>query len=360
MHDHCSAVHPIAAGSPFLDRVRPAPRRARPGCSRRSTAPIRSTTDRPACPELHPEARRGPEGAGRRGALHPSGLRPSQPRAGASTSSSRPARPAASRSRSTCPCSTPCRASRSPRALYLYPTKALAQDQARSLAELGVPRLRAAIYDGDTERERRWQIRNGRTSILTNPDMLHVGILPAPRPLGRRARQSPLRRRRRGARLPRRLRLARRPTCCAGCGGRRDLRRASRSSCSPRRRSPTPASWRRRSLGAPVDGDRRRRRAARRADDRALEPAAARRRARPARPARSARRHVCWRRWSRAACARSASPRAARPRSSSTASRASELGAATAPSASRRTAPATRPRSAARSSGGWSRASCSE
>jgi len=64
------------------------------------------------------------------------------------------------------------------RALYLYPTKALAQDQARSLAELGLQRLRPAIYDGDTETERRWQIRKWANVILTNPDMLHIGILP--------------------------------------------------------------------------------------------------------------------------------------------------------------------------------------
>jgi len=64
------------------------------------------------------------------------------------------------------------------RALYLYPTKALAQDQARSLRELAVPRVRAAIYDGDTPQERRWQIRKWANAILTNPDMLHVGILP--------------------------------------------------------------------------------------------------------------------------------------------------------------------------------------
>lgn len=50
-------------------------------------------------------------------------------------------------------------ADRHARALYLYPTKALAQDQARSLAELGVPGVRAAIYDGDTPREQRRQIR---------------------------------------------------------------------------------------------------------------------------------------------------------------------------------------------------------
>ncbi|MGZ4384885.1 MAG: DEAD/DEAH box helicase, partial [Gaiellaceae bacterium] len=64
------------------------------------------------------------------------------------------------------------------RALYLYPTKALAQDQARALAALHAPRVRPAIYDGDTPRDRRWQIRKWSNLILTNPDMLHVGVLP--------------------------------------------------------------------------------------------------------------------------------------------------------------------------------------
>jgi DEAD/DEAH box helicase domain-containing protein len=64
------------------------------------------------------------------------------------------------------------------RALYLYPTKALAQDQARALAELHAPNVRAAIYDGDTPGERRWQIRRWANVILTNPDMLHIGVLP--------------------------------------------------------------------------------------------------------------------------------------------------------------------------------------
>jgi DEAD/DEAH box helicase domain-containing protein len=64
------------------------------------------------------------------------------------------------------------------RAFYLYPTKALAQDQARALSALGVKGLRPAIYDGDTETERRWQIRKWANVVLTNPDMLHVGILP--------------------------------------------------------------------------------------------------------------------------------------------------------------------------------------
>ncbi|HXV56887.1 MAG TPA: DEAD/DEAH box helicase [Gaiellaceae bacterium] len=64
------------------------------------------------------------------------------------------------------------------RALYLYPTKALAQDQARALAELRLQGLRAGIYDGDTELERRGQLRRWANLLLTNPDMLHVGVLP--------------------------------------------------------------------------------------------------------------------------------------------------------------------------------------
>ena len=64
------------------------------------------------------------------------------------------------------------------RALYLYPTKALAQDQARALAGLDAPNVRTAIYDGDTPAERRGQIRKWANVVLTNPDMLHVGVLP--------------------------------------------------------------------------------------------------------------------------------------------------------------------------------------
>jgi DEAD/DEAH box helicase domain-containing protein len=71
-----------------------------------------------------------------------------------------------------------CRDARA-RALYLYPTKALAQDQARALAAFGLPkRVRPAIYDGDTLREARREVRRSANVVLTNPDMLHVGILP--------------------------------------------------------------------------------------------------------------------------------------------------------------------------------------
>jgi DEAD/DEAH box helicase domain-containing protein len=71
-----------------------------------------------------------------------------------------------------------CRDSRA-RAIYLYPTKALAQDQARALVAFGLgERVRPAIYDGDTPRETRAQIRRRANVVLTNPDMLHLGILP--------------------------------------------------------------------------------------------------------------------------------------------------------------------------------------
>jgi DEAD/DEAH box helicase domain-containing protein len=64
------------------------------------------------------------------------------------------------------------------RALYLYPGKALAQDQARAINALGVKRARPAIYDGDTPREQRSAIRRRANLVLTNPDMLHLAILP--------------------------------------------------------------------------------------------------------------------------------------------------------------------------------------
>src|SRR3954463_14939908 len=65
------------------------------------------------------------------------------------------------------------------RALYLYPTKALAQDQARALNAFGLTKqVRPAIYDGDTKREERGAIRRRANLVLTNPDMLHIGILP--------------------------------------------------------------------------------------------------------------------------------------------------------------------------------------
>jgi DEAD/DEAH box helicase domain-containing protein len=64
------------------------------------------------------------------------------------------------------------------RALYLFPTKALAQDQLSNLVSLGVAGSGAAIYDGDTPVSSRSSIRKTSRLVLSNPDMLHTGILP--------------------------------------------------------------------------------------------------------------------------------------------------------------------------------------
>ena len=90
-----------------------------------------------------------------------------------------PARRRASRSATRC---------RSPRrsaspvrpatALLLFPTKALAQDQLRAFTDLDLPRLVAATYDGDCAPEERTWVRRHANVLLTNPEMLHHGILP--------------------------------------------------------------------------------------------------------------------------------------------------------------------------------------
>ncbi|WP_438866058.1 DEAD/DEAH box helicase [Paractinoplanes brasiliensis] len=63
-------------------------------------------------------------------------------------------------------------------ALYLSPTKALAADQLRAVVKLGLDGVRPATYDGDTSREEREWIRQHSRLVLTNPDMLHHGMLP--------------------------------------------------------------------------------------------------------------------------------------------------------------------------------------
>ncbi len=73
-----------------------------------------------------------------------------------------------------------CRREPMARALFVYPTKALAQDQLTKIAPLAKALgISAAIYDGDTPPSRRAAIRRTASIVLTNPDMLHVGILPA-------------------------------------------------------------------------------------------------------------------------------------------------------------------------------------
>ncbi|MBW3640979.1 MAG: DUF1998 domain-containing protein, partial [Actinobacteria bacterium] len=63
-------------------------------------------------------------------------------------------------------------------ALYLSPTKALATDQLRAVRALNLMAVRAATFDGDTPREERDWVRRHARLVLTNPDMLHRGILP--------------------------------------------------------------------------------------------------------------------------------------------------------------------------------------
>jgi len=71
---------------------------------------------------------------------------------------------------------------RDSRAVYIFPTKALAQDQLRSLKELACPELLSekgvATFDGDTPQTERASIKRQARVLLTNPDMLHLGILP--------------------------------------------------------------------------------------------------------------------------------------------------------------------------------------
>ena len=212
---------------PRSPRARREPRRSRTS-STRASAPrsaFRSSTPTSAPPGRRPRA--------------------------ASISWSRPAPRPARRSRSTCRSSTTSCGRRKHRVLYLYPTKALAQDQFRTLTALA----RAEAAAGDLRR------RHADRAALADPQVVerdpdqpgHGPHRPAPEPraLGRGAREPPLRRRRRGARLPRRVRLARRERAAAPPPDRGDLRlraavparhrddrepgRARRSRCSGRR-----------------------------------------------------------------------------------------------------------------------------
>ncbi|MEI6571807.1 MAG: DEAD/DEAH box helicase, partial [Actinomycetes bacterium] len=63
--------------------------------------------------------------------------------------------------------------------LLLFPTKALAQDQLRSMRSWLLPGVKAVTYDGDTPQEDRTWARRNANVVLTNPEMLHMGILPS-------------------------------------------------------------------------------------------------------------------------------------------------------------------------------------
>ena len=132
------------------------------------------------------------------------------------------------------------------RALYLFPTKALAQDQLGTLqrwaAEEELERAcsRPAVYDGDTPSPQP-HARSAPTAnvVLTNPDMLHVGILPYHGKWHAFLRQPAVHRRRRAAHLPRHLRQPRRRRAAAAAAAVRALRLAGRRSSAARPPSPT-------------------------------------------------------------------------------------------------------------------------
>lgn len=63
-------------------------------------------------------------------------------------------------------------------ALLLFPTKALAQDQLRSLHRHKFPEVVAGTYDGDSTPEQRTWVRSTANVVLTNPEMVHASILP--------------------------------------------------------------------------------------------------------------------------------------------------------------------------------------
>ncbi len=109
-------------------------------------------------------------------------------------------------------------------ALLLFPTKALAQDQLRALVEMDVPRLVAATYDGDTPPEARTWARGNANVLLTNPEMLHVGMPAASRAMGHLLHAAALRRDRRAAHAARHLRQPRRSSAAPSAASVRALR----------------------------------------------------------------------------------------------------------------------------------------
>ena len=199
--------------------------------SRRSRAPIPD--------ELHPARARGADRAGDHLALLPSGRRLGDrhaPRAhdrhdrhrerqvavlqpaGAARAGLRPARAGA---------------------LPLPDQGARAGPGAQPDASSRTPALHHAIYDGDTPQEERPAIRKRANVVLTNPDMLHVGILPHHAGVGRLPREPRARGRGRGARVPGSVRLARRQRAAPPAPARARPTAPSRGSCSRRPRSPT-------------------------------------------------------------------------------------------------------------------------
>ena len=113
------------------------------------------------------------------------------------------------------------------RALYLFPTKALSQDQLAAFRELASAAdidVAAGVYDGDTPNPIRHNIRAAGQVVVTNPDMLHSAILPASHEVVPALRAAALHRHRRDAHVPRHLRQPRRQRPASAASAVRPLR----------------------------------------------------------------------------------------------------------------------------------------
>ena len=189
--------------------------------------------------------------------------------------SSRPAPPPASRCASSCRRSTTLLHDPRARALYLYPTKALARTRRARSTPSGCTRRSAPRSMTATRRARTAPRSAGaRTSILTNPDMLHVGMLPNHARWGdcwRTSRSSSSTRRTSTAASSARTS----PTCCAVCAGSPRPTARRRASCWRSATIANPVELAERLTGLEdVAPDRRGRLARRPASDRDVEPAA--------------------------------------------------------------------------------------
>src|SRR5881296_4309358 len=127
------------------------------------------------------------------------------------------------------------------RALYLFPTKALAQDQADGLAEFGLPDLTWGTYDGDTPTAQRRSVREKAQIILTNPDMLHLGSSRSTI-AGRTSSVTCTTWSSTMCTPTGECSEAMWPTSCEGCGGSAACMDPIRCSSAPLPRSPTPRS----------------------------------------------------------------------------------------------------------------------
>ena len=285
--------------------------------ARPATAPRRRSSPLVDRAPARPRRRRALVAPGRRG------RRAARPGA---TSSSPPAPRRASRSATSCRSSSrSSTAAATPRCWCSPPRRSRRTSSAR-FREWLVPDLVAATYDGDTPTDERAWIRAHANVVLTNPEMLHMGILPVARPVGHVPPAPALRRRRRAAHPAGRVRQPRRARAAAAPPAVRALRLVAHVLLH-QRHDRQPGRARVAPLRAAGRSDRRRRLAAGRAhgsrcgSDRSSTCTRGRARRRTSRP------RCCCRASSPTATRRSRSPAAARAPSSSPRTRAASLAA---------------------------------